>query len=674
MSYMNYIQKHKRDIAIIVLLLVVALVTRTTSLGTFLTADEKTWIGRSYEFIRAFKDIRFNDMLQTTHPGVTTLWAAGTTITAKMLTSDIPFTNSTLFHFIKSAQFSIALLNVLAIPCIYVLLYLVFKRRDIALFSAFLIALDPFLIGYSRVIHVDALLGSFLTLAVLSSILYARTLSRSWLITSAVLSAFALLTKFPAVFIFPFILCALYILHPKNAFLPLFLKDRSRDALMWILMVALLIFIIWPALLWVPNPFGNVLQVKRDISIAAVTPHNMTEDYSLNAYHYPATILDRSSPVTFIGMIAAFFALGISFTSKKRSPELSLIALYFFGFILMMTLGAKKGDRYILPVFFALDILAAYGLIWLASILASVKKQQVAILSVICIPVAYLITVVAFYHPYTISYNNPLFPDNLSQELGWGEGLEQVGAWLNTNHPGAIAASWYPGELGAFTNAPVLHINAHEQNQVQFIVLYNNMFGREPSHYANDFLDEYYKKREPVFVVKIAGKEFAWVYEKPSYGKTIGDLDAQTIVVQEVVADYANLSGIRILPATRFGEAKTGTLVVTISRSLHGETVFTKQVSLTDLADATWHDIFFPEGMVIEKGEHLFVSLRVVGSGTPYASIRYSQEPSRSTPIYISRTGSEADVSEKPGSLGVQLLYTDIEGKISNELQTKLLK
>src|SRR3989344_1383297 len=187
--------QYRIDVALAIVLLVCALVPRILGLGTFLTADEKTWLGRSYEFIQAFKDLRFNDMLQTTHPGVTTLWTVGATITAKMVGSDIPFTNETLFHFIKPSQAIIALLNALAIPCIYWFLYLVVKRRNISFFSALLLALDPFLIGYSRVIHVDALLGSFLTLAVLASMLYARSLERRWLIASAVLSAFALLTK-----------------------------------------------------------------------------------------------------------------------------------------------------------------------------------------------------------------------------------------------------------------------------------------------------------------------------------------------------------------------------------------------------------------------------------------------------------------------------------------------
>ncbi len=670
---MNYFSKYRIDIALAVVLLVCALLPRVIGLGTFLTADEKTWLGRSYEFIRAFKDVRFNDMMQTTHPGVTTLWAAGTTITAKMFLSDVPFTNNTLFHFIKSSQFSIALLNTLAIPCFYILLLLVFKRRDVAFFAALLIAFDPFIIGYSRVVHVDALMGSFLTLSVLTSILYARSLSRTYLIASAVLAAFALLTKFPAVFIFPFILCALIAFYGKKTFVLNFLKDRSRDALQWVILVALLILIIWPALLWVPNPVGNVLQVKRDISIAAVTPHDMNEDYTLNAYHYPAALLSRSNPISLIGAIIGCVAIGVSFMRRKIPTEISLVALYLFGFVLMMTLGAKKGDRYILPVFFALDILAAYGILWIVSLRSTARIAMIRY-GAIGLSAIYLLFVVVSYHPYAIAYSSPFFPDNISQELGWGEGLDQVATWLNTNHPNAVVASWYPGELGAFTTATVLHINAHAQNQVQYIVLYKNMFGREPAHYANDFIDEYYKKREPVFVARVAGKQFAWVYEKPSYSNTIGDLDSNTVVVQEVTVDHQDIAGIDFLPATHFGESKTGTISVVVSRTLQGESILTTGVPVSTLKDGEWFSIPFSDSLHIQKGEHLFISIHAEGTTSPYPSVRYARTSVRSTPIYISRTGSIQSAEEKPGSLGIRMLYKGIDGKIANELETKLLK
>jgi len=690
----TFLRAYRLDIAIIAVIFAVALIPRISDLGTFLTADEKNWMGRSFEFVRAFHDLRFNDMLQTTHPGVTTLWVSGLAIMAKSIMAQVSFTNTNLIYFVKTSQFSIAIVNALIIPAIYALLVLVLRNRLLAAASALFILFDPFIVGYSRVVHVDALMGSLLTLAVLSSMLYAKYLSRPWLIASAVLSTLAILTKVPAIFIAPFMLVALAVYHPRALLSLHFLKDRAKDAVVWILFGVVITLIIWPALLWVPNPAGNVMQLNKDISTAAVTPHDSNEEYGLDITHYPYALLARSTPVTLIGALFGCEVL-VWFSYKKRIPkEMLLVVVYLFGFVLMMTLGAKKGDRYIVPAFFALDILAAYGLVWVGSLLTSpspsfvrrgmrwflplTKGEQEGVsrggVIIALLSTLYLLYIIISYHPYELAYSNPFFRDNLSQELGWGEGLDQVAVWLNKNHPNAVVASWYPEELGTFTSAVVLHINAHTQNPVNYIVLYQNMFGRAPDYYANDFIDEYYKKQNPVFVVKIAGKEYAWVYEKPSYTSSIGELNSQTIAVQEVSVDHNDLAGFQFLPATHFGKSDTGVFSITVSKTLNGPAIFATNIPVTEVKDTAWQQVIFPDSIQIAKDEHLFVNMRGVGTADPYPSIRYSQADIRTTPIYISRTGNPADAKQKTGTLGIQLLFHDTEGKISTELEEKLLK
>lgn len=660
------------EVILIIVLIAASFLPRLLDLGTFLTADEKTWIVRSYEFIRAFKDVRFNDMLQTTHPGVTTMWVSGAAITAKMFLARIPFTSNGLIYFVKSAQFPIAFLNALAIPLLYILLKKM-SGKTIAFLAAFFIALDPYIVGYSRVVHVDALLGSFLTLAVISTILYARSLTRRWLIISSICSALALLTKVPAVFMFPFLPTTLFVMNPQKFFTRDFLINQARQCVLWMFGIVIIILVVWPVLLWVPNPGGNVLVLRRDVTAAATIPHNMNEDYSLKPWHYPAALLIRSNPITFFGVIAGFFGLAFCAMRKKIPREMLLIAVYLVGFVLMMTLGAKKGDRYIMPAFFALDILAAYGIMWLTSIVVSAKHFLRALV-VTCVVVAtYLLVTVISYHPYEVAYSSPLFPDNLSQELGWGEGLDQVGAWLNTYYPNTTVASWYPEELDAYTEATVLHINAHMQNNVRFVILYRNMFGREPSHYANDFIDEYYKKMEPVFVVKIHGKEFAWVYEKPSFSNNVGELTPQTIVAQEVIVNHDGLAGFDILPATRGGQADTGTYVVELSKTLYGPSLFSQSIQVSSVKDSQWYPLLLPNSVNIVKGDHLFIRIRATNATSPYPSIRFARAISRSTPIYISRNGDLQSAEPKPGSLGIRLTYHAIDGTIATESQTKLL-
>lgn len=663
----------RTEVLLICILLAASLLPRLLDLGTFLTADEKTWIVRSYEFIRAVKDVRLNDTLQTTHPGVTTLWVSGLAITAKMFVSHIPFTSNGLVQFIKSAQFPIALLNALAIPLIYIFLKKI-AGRNIAFGAALLIALDPFIIGYSRVIHVDALLGSFLTLAVLATMLYAKTLQRTWLVVSAICSALALLTKVPAVFIVPFFPVAVVVMHMSKIFTRDFIVDRIRDALLWALSIILIIFLIWPALLWVPNPVGNVLTIRRDVTTAATTPHNMLEEYSLKPLHYPQALLTRSNPVSLIGAIIGMIGIIVLAIKKKFPREAVLIAVYLIGFVVMMTLGAKKGDRYIMPAFFALDMLAVYGIFWVASVIPGLIRNPRRIAVICLLFTAYLLSVVVSYHPYEVSYSNPLFPDNLSQELGWGEGLEQVGVWLNANYPNETVASWYPEELDAYTHGPVAHINAHMQNQVRFVVLYRNMFGRDPSHYANDFIDEYYKKMNPVFTVKIHGKEFAWVYEKPSFPNNIGELTPQTIAIQEVIVSNEGLAGFDILPATRGGQVTNGTYAIELSKTLTSAPIYSINVAVADVKDSQWHSVLLPESLGIAKEDHVFIRIRTLNATAPYPSIRFARAASRSTPVYISRNGDVGSAESKMGSLGVRLTYHAIDGTIATETQAKLLR
>ncbi len=716
----RWLQKNKRDIAVIVLLLIMAGIPRLLDLGTYLTADEKNWMGRSYEFIRAFKDFRFNDMLQTSHPGVTTMWLVGSAITAKMLVSHIPFTFRNLSHFAAASQFPIALITTLSIPVIYLLLRKLLNR-SVAVAAALLIALDPFLIGYSRVAHVDALLAHLLFMAALALMIWRQShYSQRWLVIAAVISGLAVLTKAPAIFLLPFM--GLIVLTDRQAWQSRsFVNERVKDAITWLLIVGLMFVIIWPAILWVPNPEGNVLVLKRDLGIAAITPHHMVEDYTLNPWHYPAALLTRTTPVTliaslfFVGWLIwhAIRARGTRHEARETgSPSsllvtrYSLLAAYIFFFILMMTLGAKKGDRYILPVWPAIDTLAAAGLVVVGMRVQSIFQRQAAQAEragvtpgvtseaeelvknfplgkfkrpglgnalILGIPIVYLIFVTYSYHPYAIAYSNPLFPDNLSQELGWGEGLEQVAVWLNENAPNAVVASWYPEELGAYTSSSVAHINAHEQGQVRFVVLYKNMFGRAPDHYANDFIDEYYQKREPVFVARVAGKEFAWVYEKRVFERIVGELTPGKRVGQEIAVTHNALAALDILPATYSGKATSGTLQVMLRRGIGGKVLEQWTVPVAQLEDDRWRTVKLDTPLSL-TGSSVFIEVFAIDTEAGNApTLRYTSDYDyRTSNMYVATDGIFNDASHKTGDLAIRLRYQS--GKeLANEEETKLL-
>lgn len=624
--------EYQRDILWAAVIFVVAAIPRLLDLGIFLTADEKNWMMRSYEFVRAFKDGRFNDMLQTTHPGVTVLWLTGMVIYATMFLKHTLFTNENLPAFIYSTQFAVALLNTALVPVLYLLLRRLFQNRTISVTAAALIALNPWLIGYSRVVHIDAVVTGFMLAAALSLLIWAKEeYPRRWLFIAAILSALAALSKAPAVFLVPYFWLVVLVFGTNGW------KKRLLDFVVWLLIIAVLFIAAWPAMVWVPDITGNALVLKRDYVVATTTPHDISESFSTNLWHYPATLLTRTEPLVLALSVVLVGWVGWKTWRRREDNRLSgLLVAYVFFFIVMMTLGAKKGDRYILPAAPVMDIVAVLGL------QALLRGRKFVIAASILVLVS--AGTVIYYHPYALAYSNPLFPNNLSQELGWGEGLEQVGVWLNQQPGKNKAASWYPDELGYFTNADVVHINAHEQPAVRYIVLYHNMFGRPVEHPANNFIDEYYKKWKPVFVAHVAQKEYAWVYEKPVFDHVAGELAPGKIVSQTISVRAPRLAGLEVLAATYSGRAKQGELVVSVP-GLHEW-----RVPVSTVNDTGWTRLLLPTPVEM-AGLELRVNVSAVGTVI----------------------GNAPTIRSGRAGLAIRQLFS-VNGEIAHEYETKLLE
>jgi hypothetical protein len=105
----------------------------------------------------------------------------------------------------------------------------------------------------------------------------------------------------------------------------------------------------------------------------------------------------------------------------------------------MMSVSAKKFDRYVLPVYPPLDLIAAWG--WIAAIgwLSRRRFAWPVRLTTVGVGLALLIVHVGgawSARPYYLSAYNPLLGGTQRAAdvmmVGWGEGLDQVGAYLQT--------------------------------------------------------------------------------------------------------------------------------------------------------------------------------------------------------------------------------------------------
>ena len=665
----EFLERHERLLLEVALVFAVALVPRLYGIGLFLTADEKSWIGRSYEFLKAMKEFRFNDTLQTTHPGIPTLWVAGVATFLATRVFHTPFNFDDLHRFVAAAQVPMAIVNALLVVGIFLAARLLLPPR-LALLGSLAVALDPFLIGYSKVVHVDAFLAGFLVIAALL-FLYAEQTKREWaLVASAVMGALAILSKIPGAFIVPFALLVLY--SQRSAWTAAEFFHRLRFFGAWLFLLTIVVLLLWPALLWVPNPLGNANIVRRDLTTAFVTPHHMAESYTLNPWHYPATLLTRTTIPTLLGL--AVLALSLLFPRVRSAlprflPVRTLVLLVAFLvlFLFLMLLGAKKGDRYLLPLFPILDILGVIGLVLGVRLLLP-KWRPVPIAAFLVVGV--LVPTLVRLGPYALAYYNPLFPPNVSQELGWGEGLDQVAAYLDAEAGDAVAASWYPEELRALTKKSVLHINAHEQVRIGYVVLYRNMFGRSPDHWANDFIDEYFKKRTPVFVARVNGLPYAWVYRKPVYSAVIGELTPGKTVIGEVPAARDNLSRVDVLTATYSGRATEGTLILRVRETLGGPDLRVVRRAVRDLTDNRFATFSF-EPLPRTAGKTLFILLTAEGTRMGNApSVRAApKEEGRHYAVLAGGTiPSDVTAAKKrSGVLGLRWFFTTEGREISRE-------
>jgi hypothetical protein len=206
---------------------------------------------------------------------------------------------------------------------------------------------------------------------------------------------------------------------------------------------------------------------------------------------------------------------------------LALLAFVLL-FGLMMTIEPKKFDRYLLPIWPALEILAAVGLVEIVNCILQIAKRwrsqytiynmQFAILWFAL--VVGLALNLAFYHPYYLAYYNPLVGGGATAQrmilVGWGEGQEKIGAWLRARPDlgrGPVL-SWIPPTLMPFVPASpgVLDLRVPLLTKPSsYAVLYSRSVQRKESAEA----EAYVRQNPPLYTLRMFGIEYASIYQLP---------------------------------------------------------------------------------------------------------------------------------------------------------------
>jgi MFS family permease len=530
---------------------------RVLRLDRFVVSDEPLWLYRSANFYYALTHHDFASTYQKEHPGVTIMWAGTAGFLARYpgyRGSGLGQVESQEFEYYMNNFAKVSALDVLVAGRFFVVfgnvlalaLSLLLARRMLgtlpALIGFLLVAFDPFHLSLSRILHPDAMLGSLMLLSLLAFMDYLHNQRLLSLLISGAAAGFAWLTKSPGFVLVPVIGILILYKAWSGLRIPmggLWLKRLWSYAFPLILwgIAGILIFIaFWPAL-WV-DPGRALSAIFSKAEHYAEEGHsapvffngNIAEDGQLGLpyfYYYPLTYLWRSTPVVLVGLLLT--AWGII---KRRKPFVqSETRLVIGGFLIMaivftivMTLGAKKAPRYLIPIYAPLDICAGIGWAYLAYWFN--ERRFVSALSLfLVIGVQAALSLSTF--PYYFTYYNPLMGGSRKVvevlEIGWGEGLDQAARYLNQKSDASDlhVISWYSnGSFSYFFNGHTRFLGSETGNEEgskswdrfitsDYAVIYIHQWQRNTPEKILDYLSA----KIPEYSVWINGIEYARVYK-----------------------------------------------------------------------------------------------------------------------------------------------------------------
>jgi len=553
---------------IIGLILLIAL-PRLTQLNQYLIVDEADRWHWAEDFVSALSrgDLA-GTLVGDGYPGIVPVWAESIWVLGEAIRRSIVAGEwigdaglYLILHewersaFLYQQRLPIVLLNTLLALGVIGAVWRLFGRRT-ALLSAVLVALDPFYLSDSRVNRAEAVLTGLITLSILALIFYYRRPRWRYVIISGILGGLSFLTKIQALAILPAIaLIGLFIYSSRESEIgsqkttPYFLLPTPYSLLikfgmLWAVAAGLTWVLLWPAM-WV-SPLETLSLVynytTRKVGAEGVNLFFMGQTYAdadPGLIFYPFAFLMRITPVTLLGLIFYTFRLvskqagnegGSAQTFSRKASFILLI--YILVYTLVMSVGSHKQDRYLLPIFLGVDILAGLGWVFLWDWLKKRWKSKLSSptpYSLLPTPylggalfvgllIVQLVTIMP-HHPYYYSYFNPLLGGGSTavrtMRIGWGEGMDQVGEYLaaKPNSRGLVVASRFTHNMLGFKGEQISLLPDGRWTQADYVVLYIQQVQRrqEPSP---GFID-YFQARSPEKVITIAGIDYAWVYPIP---------------------------------------------------------------------------------------------------------------------------------------------------------------
>ncbi len=383
--------------------------------------DAWRWKSRSYNFGNAITSGKFENTLQKYHPGVILMWlgSAGVKINntyANLKGQSLVADESVdiIFQLDFVQKLLVVCAQGIAVTFVFYVLRNIFGYKY-SMIAIFMLSLEPFYLGLTRVFHLEGLVSSFM-LASIIWLYYYLLNTKNWkrLAVSSVFAGFSLLTKTSSIFLIPFSALTLFIYvfrNGKSKNLKEYfkkelwnnIKNFNRIFLFWFTIVFMTFFVFWPAM-WVS--MTGVFQALYEgiVDVGVEGDHlqyyfgKLVDDPGPSFYFVVFGF--RSSTYLFIGFIGSLLIRNKLPRYYKNFLDYLLVFVFFI--FLQLTIPSKKLDRYILPMLVVMSLSSSIFIAWVFSKLKFSKLKIALFLT----PVVLTLFVL---HPDYLSYYSPIF-------------------------------------------------------------------------------------------------------------------------------------------------------------------------------------------------------------------------------------------------------------------------
>ncbi len=424
---------------------------------TFFNLDELLWMYRSRFFIDRLLDFNFSNLIQSSQPGIMVMWLVGPfmkiinydfqiikTFIENLNNSGIPYNiindpaRKDIYENYKSISYIfnipiISLLILFIITSFHFLLKLGINKWAV-IFSLLLISTTPYYIYFTT--PTDKFVGIFSTLSILSLLLYLeKGQGKKYLIFSAIMCSWAVLSKLSALFLVPFSFFVLvyykYNIFPSREGLGVCKNDRKdnqrtpesplkrgihsiveqsgkgcvpsnsgfiktkqqnkqipcsmfhvpcskniiKDYILWLSIFFLTSAIFLPAIITDPKSIINFFAKESSERTIANNYDIFLNIKILSAYLSDSFVLSFNLFIIAIFLSFIFLLVYQIRNKMKVDKKYIVFAFYFFGYLAFVTLFSKTYSfRYLVPALIIFQILSGIAIYEFSNILAKKRK------------------------------------------------------------------------------------------------------------------------------------------------------------------------------------------------------------------------------------------------------------------------------------------------------------